>query len=287
MTALCDKLNSGAMLVFDCIEETTSVLSAVAANLESFFDEYCQFNGYFQITKGEGFKEHADPHDVLVLQIDGQKTWTLRCPSNKTSTVVLRAGDLLYIPRAWPHQAAPSMCGSSHLSIGIEYPAANGSDSCGRVPRYSDFPLGFGQVRVHDQDEVSFWNERRSQQWHRQRIAISPDTCAIDAEKFAVSLAVRLPVVKQWIGNTVASHSEVASVLTALDLVAQQGCVSFSDLANLSQSSVDSSHSLMSTLAELCRYGFLFAQSDVISAPLLMTNDECIWKGATCHVIDY
>ncbi len=80
---------------------------------------------------------HHDTHDVLVVQVAGEKRWTLYDPllelplkhqryssalgehGPPTDDVVLRAGDTLYLPRGWLHEAETSQADSLHLTIGI------------------------------------------------------------------------------------------------------------------------------------------------------------------------
>jgi bifunctional lysine-specific demethylase and histidyl-hydroxylase NO66 len=85
----------------------------------------------------QGFAVHHDTHDVLVLQVAGQKRWLLYEPllelplkhqrystalgehGEPTGDLVLEAGDTLYLPRGWLHQAETSATDSLHLTIGI------------------------------------------------------------------------------------------------------------------------------------------------------------------------
>jgi len=80
---------------------------------------------------------HHDTHDVLILQVAGEKRWLVYDPllelplkhqrytkelgehGEPTEDLVLRAGDTLYLPRGWLHQAETSDSDSLHLTIGI------------------------------------------------------------------------------------------------------------------------------------------------------------------------
>jgi hypothetical protein len=80
---------------------------------------------------------HHDTHDVLVLQVAGEKRWLLYDPllelplkhqryssalgehGEPADDLVLGAGDTLYLPRGWLHQAETSASDSLHLTIGI------------------------------------------------------------------------------------------------------------------------------------------------------------------------
>lgn len=80
---------------------------------------------------------HHDTHDVFCLQIEGEKRWlvyppvlelplkqqkyvpAMGEPGEPVMDVTLRAGDMLYLPRGWLHQAMTSDVPSLHLTVGI------------------------------------------------------------------------------------------------------------------------------------------------------------------------
>jgi ribosomal protein L16 Arg81 hydroxylase len=96
-----------------------------------------QVNSYYTPRGSQGFAVHHDTHDVLVLQVAGEKRWLLYEPllelplkhqryskslgehGEPTQDLVLRAGDTLYLPRGWLHQAETSDTDSLHLTVGI------------------------------------------------------------------------------------------------------------------------------------------------------------------------
>jgi hypothetical protein len=100
-----------------------------------------QVNGYYTPGKTQTFKWHWDNHDVFVFHIHGEKEWKIydpvvrhplqkqryfNWPGPKTSlrtTIVLRPGDLLYLPAGFPHHAsATSDLASLHLTVGVYAP---------------------------------------------------------------------------------------------------------------------------------------------------------------------
>lgn len=97
----------------------------------------CQVSAYLSPPHSQGLDIHHDTHDVVVLQIDGEKRFhiyptVLERPlpqmhldaamAHRLSPLAshtLRAGDVLYLPRGVPHSADASAHGSLHLSIGL------------------------------------------------------------------------------------------------------------------------------------------------------------------------
>jgi hypothetical protein len=80
---------------------------------------------------------HHDTHEVLCLQVEGEKRWLvyepalelplrdqryrpeLGAPGELVLDLVLGPGDTLYLPRGWLHQALTSGVDSLHLTVGI------------------------------------------------------------------------------------------------------------------------------------------------------------------------
>lgn len=94
-------------------------------------------NAYLTPPSSQGFGIHYDDHCVLVLQLAGTKRWSVaatdyplpveRCtqllPDEILRTplleIELRAGDLLYVPRGFPHVARCTDQMSLHVAFGI------------------------------------------------------------------------------------------------------------------------------------------------------------------------
>jgi len=81
---------------------------------------------------------HHDTHDVISLQVAGEKRWlvyepalelplknqrykaeTMGEPGDPVLDVTLHAGDTLYLPRGWLHEAKTSETDSLHLTVGV------------------------------------------------------------------------------------------------------------------------------------------------------------------------
>jgi ribosomal protein L16 Arg81 hydroxylase len=97
-------------------------------------------NLYLSPKNSQGLLAHYDTHDVFVLQIEGSKNWQVYptpqpvpllgsfqpiIPQENLPKplieVTLEAGDLLYMPRGFIHQATTGEPSSLHITIGI-YP---------------------------------------------------------------------------------------------------------------------------------------------------------------------
>ncbi|OAN36175.1 cupin domain-containing protein [Mycolicibacterium iranicum] len=101
-----------------------------------------QANAYITPPDAQGFEPHYDVHDVFVLQVAGQKRWTVHDPVHQhpldsqpwtehreaitarirdapTIDTVLQAGDALYLPRGWVHSARSLDTTSIHMTIGV------------------------------------------------------------------------------------------------------------------------------------------------------------------------
>jgi hypothetical protein len=101
--------------------------------------ELVQVNTYLTTGNTAGFPLHWDDHDVIVVQLAGEKTWEVRSPSRiapmyrdaepntaPSEDVVwsgtMRPGNVMHIPRGYGHQATRQECGdgySLHVTFGF------------------------------------------------------------------------------------------------------------------------------------------------------------------------
>lgn len=127
----------GATIVLQALHVNWQPLAGFCRQLEDALGLGVQANSYYTPRGSQGFAVHHDTHDVLVLQVAGEKRWLLYDPllelplkhqrysrslgdeGEPTDELVLRAGDTLYLPRGWLHQAETSETDSLHLTIGI------------------------------------------------------------------------------------------------------------------------------------------------------------------------
>jgi bifunctional lysine-specific demethylase and histidyl-hydroxylase NO66 len=129
--------DAGATIVLQALHVNWHPLAVYCRLLEEALGYAVQANAYYTPRGSQGFAVHHDTHDVLVLQVAGEKRWFLYEPllelplkhqryspalgvhGEPTHDLVLRAGDTLYLPRGWLHQAETSAHDSLHLTIGI------------------------------------------------------------------------------------------------------------------------------------------------------------------------
>jgi lysine-specific demethylase/histidyl-hydroxylase NO66 len=135
--SLLAEWEAGATIVLQALHVSWHSLAVFCRLLEEAFGLSVQANAYYTPRGSQGFAVHHDTHDVLVLQVAGEKRWLLYEPllelplkhqrysaalgnhGGPSDDVVLRAGDTLYLPRGWLHEAKTSAHDSLHLTIGI------------------------------------------------------------------------------------------------------------------------------------------------------------------------
>jgi ribosomal protein L16 Arg81 hydroxylase len=127
----------GATLALTSLDRSWRPLSDLCIRLEEQLDHGVNTNVYLTAGRTSGFPPHYDTHDILVLQIAGQKLWriyeptislpdpTQPCdpkgytPGPLLAQVQLSAGDLLYLPRGFGHAASTLKSHSAHVTIGV------------------------------------------------------------------------------------------------------------------------------------------------------------------------
>jgi ribosomal protein L16 Arg81 hydroxylase len=128
---------NGATIILDHLHRTWPPLARLCASVERFFGHPTQTNVYLTPPGSKGFGAHYDTHDVFILQTEGSKRWQLYDspmrlplpsqtyphpgpdPGKPTADFVLRAGDVLYMPRGVIHSASTSDSTSLHVTLGI------------------------------------------------------------------------------------------------------------------------------------------------------------------------
>jgi hypothetical protein len=131
------EFDRGATIVLQALHLHHTPLARFCRDLERELGHPAQTNAYYTPPSAQGFKVHHDTHDVFCLQVAGEKRWLvyppvlelplrsqkytpeLGHPGEPVLDVTLRAGDTLYLPRGWLHQAMTSDAPSLHMTVGI------------------------------------------------------------------------------------------------------------------------------------------------------------------------
>lgn len=126
----------GNTIVLNRLQHRWFPIWKVCHELEKILGHFVSANMYLSPENAQGFDAHYDPHDVFILQLEGEKLWkiypdhvefpigTKDSPftsplSPPLYELYLTPGDLLYIPRGWVHVASTAKKYSLHLTIGI------------------------------------------------------------------------------------------------------------------------------------------------------------------------
>ena len=134
---------SGHTVVLQALHRTWPALVDFSTQLSTDAGHPVQINAYITPAESQGFSAHYDVHDVFVLQVAGEKHWTVHEPvhldplRNQPWTdharaveeaardqapvidEVLRPGDALYVPRGFLHSAKALGGVSAHLTVGL------------------------------------------------------------------------------------------------------------------------------------------------------------------------
>jgi bifunctional lysine-specific demethylase and histidyl-hydroxylase NO66 len=132
----------GSTVVLQGLHRLWPPLIDFAGQLAADLGHPTQVNAYITPPSSRGFSPHYDVHDVFVLQVAGEKHWTIHEPvfadplrthpwTDRSAEVaaaaerapvidtVLRPGDALYLPRGYIHSAVALGEISAHLTIGV------------------------------------------------------------------------------------------------------------------------------------------------------------------------
>jgi ribosomal protein L16 Arg81 hydroxylase len=129
--------SQGNTLILRGLQHRCKPTANLYRSLESYFNHRVHINLYLTPQNSQGFAAHFDTHEVFILQIEGSKYWRiydtfedLSLPidqqplpkdklQNPLQEIHLKAGELLYIPSGYAHEALTSESSSVHLTIGI------------------------------------------------------------------------------------------------------------------------------------------------------------------------
>ncbi len=141
---IIEYLNKGATLIANEVDTLDFNVGSIANILEQKFSSKTQCNIYFSKQGRQGFDVHFDVHEVFAINLIGEKVWNiyegrLDNPINSEAyisldkeyaknncgkiieKVLMKPGDILYIPRGQFHEALASSDRSMHLSFSVTH----------------------------------------------------------------------------------------------------------------------------------------------------------------------
>ncbi|MFX0576914.1 JmjC domain-containing protein [Nocardia nepalensis] len=139
MDRLNQLMQSGCSLVLDSLDSFDPTMEIACRALQWWSREIVQVNTYLTTNDAAGFSLHWDDHDVIIVQIGGEKSWEVRSASRPVPMYrdaepnivppeeilwsgTLRTGDVMHIPRGFWHQATRTDRGagySLHVTFGF------------------------------------------------------------------------------------------------------------------------------------------------------------------------
>lgn len=116
-----DRYAEGSTIVLESLHRFWAPLADFCRELELALSHGLQVNAYLTPPGSQGFDVHRDDHDVFVLQVWGEKHWTIFDLDSVTPLIdePVRKGASLYIPKGFPHSARTGAAASAHLTVGI------------------------------------------------------------------------------------------------------------------------------------------------------------------------
>jgi bifunctional lysine-specific demethylase and histidyl-hydroxylase NO66 len=135
---VAEEFERGATIVVQALHLHHLPLAEFCRTLEGELGHPVQTNAYYTPRSAQGLPVHHDTHDVLCLQVSGEKRWLVYPPAlelplkdqrysedvlgphgEPVLDVTLQPGDTLYLPRGWLHEALTSESDSLHLTVGV------------------------------------------------------------------------------------------------------------------------------------------------------------------------
>ncbi|MDG2520821.1 cupin domain-containing protein [Caulobacter segnis] len=135
-----DYMSRGATLIIGRLDVVSTPVADLARVISQYLCARTTVNGYASFGGSAATKVHCDPHDVFAVQLLGKKRWEVFHPASPlpvkrargggaeepgplAMSVLLEAGDVLYIPRGWYHNVTPvEGCETIHAAVGLNVP---------------------------------------------------------------------------------------------------------------------------------------------------------------------
>jgi hypothetical protein len=137
LSDLAEAYRGGRTVIVNGMERRWPAVARLCCNLQADLHHPVGANLYLTPPGSQGFPAHCDTHDVFIVQVEGAKHWRVygspeRLPLAGTGRIcprdtlgrpemdfTLQAGDVLYVPRGFLHEACTTACHSLHLTLGI------------------------------------------------------------------------------------------------------------------------------------------------------------------------
>jgi ribosomal protein L16 Arg81 hydroxylase len=182
--SVCKLFSDGMTAIFDSADQEIPQLARLCRNLGTELGFRFQTNLYLTPPNSGGFPVHYDTHDVFILQIFGSKNWEIFdsptqlpmpgqhhdksgvVPGSVTQSLLLKSGELLYIPRGVFHRAQSGSEPSLHITLGAhprswcEFLIEAVSELSLRDPSFRRaLPIGFGVGKFNVTQTVAHFKE--------------------------------------------------------------------------------------------------------------------------------
>lgn len=134
---LLDEFKNGASVVITHAQKLSFILNQISEDIYNETGIKNHINIYLSPPHSQGYKLHYDRHDVLVLQLIGNKKWEVynsvgleiaknyfmenldKLIENEKKELLLKEKDFLYLPRGTFHNVFTSDSHSLHVTIGL------------------------------------------------------------------------------------------------------------------------------------------------------------------------
>jgi lysine-specific demethylase/histidyl-hydroxylase NO66 len=126
--------HEGFTVIVNQVHRRSAAVGRLCRGIQTGLHHPVGANLYLTPAGAQGFLPHVDTHDVLILQLHGEKEWHVANPSAElplaqkrhgrqalpsAETYTLTPGDTFYLPRGVPHEAVAADSSSLHLTVGI------------------------------------------------------------------------------------------------------------------------------------------------------------------------
>lgn len=166
---LLDEYERGATILLQSAQRYWRPLSLFCRSIERYLSHPVHANVYLTPKASQGLALHQDPQETFILQAAGSKHWRVygtaapqtpggqaegqAPPGQPLKEFDLNAGDLLYMPRGFPHEVATQAAESLHITLTVSAYTwaevfAEAMSFVRQDPRFRKLlPIGFVQRR--------------------------------------------------------------------------------------------------------------------------------------------